>query len=145
MKMFKNMPKSRLLKQIARLNLISGTPETAFKIDPTKYSKIELLLAESRGDGKSVGLRKFWKHNLPTLKFHNDDIDFVVTRVAAETKDEEALVPVKLLVYGTAETKTFNVASEHSDNILEQLVKYTNAKSIPEEELPTIKVQTPEW
>jgi len=137
--MFKGLPSSRILKQIANLNRISGTPETAFKIDPAQVSKIELLLIQGNGHGPSVGLKKFWRHNLPTLKFHNEDISFVVTRINTSTKQEFEACPAKIVIHkSNSEKVQIDCAKQHSSKILESLVKLTGAASIPADQIPTI-------
>lgn len=146
MKVLSKVPASKVAKQFARLNLIGGNSKTAFKIDSNQYPKVELLLAQSRGHGPSVGLRKFWKQNLPTLKFHNDDISFIVNRIQANDKSEEKLLPTKLVIYNAnSEKHEINVANEHSSDILEKLVKFTNAQSIPESEIPFFTKTQSEW
>ncbi|ODV82279.1 uncharacterized protein CANTADRAFT_31941, partial [Suhomyces tanzawaensis NRRL Y-17324] len=138
--MFKDFPSSRILKQIARLNKIAGTSETAYKIDLSKFAKVELYLIQKNIHGPSVGLRKFWRHNLPTLKFHNSELPFVMTRISAETPEEVAKCPAKIVVHGSNSEKfEINCANKHSSAILDELVKITGAVNVPEAEIPTLK------
>ncbi|KAK6460948.1 hypothetical protein DFJ63DRAFT_212131 [Scheffersomyces coipomensis] len=148
--MFKNSPSSKILKQIYRLNLIAGNPENAYKLNPEKYSKIELFLIQKNVHAQSVGLKKFWKDFLPTLKFHNDDIDFIMTRIKVNNKAEAAACPAKILVHGKDQKDNVEIdcANLHSSKILRQLVTKTGAVNIPLEEIPRIRdpnEQKPEW
>lgn len=140
-KMFPDLPSSRILRQVARLNKISGTPDVAYKFDP-KYTKMELLLPQARNHKDSMGLRQFWKHNLPTLKFHNDDIAFQVKKIQTESPEELAKCPTKLIVYENNEKVEIPCHNAESSEILSKLVQITNASSVPEEEIPTINVNT---
>lgn len=135
-KMFKGLPINKLSKQMARLNLIAGTPQNAYKLDP-QFKKVELILLHKNIFGPSLGMKKFWRHNLPVLKFHNDDVDFVLTRVRASTKAEIAQVPTKIILHDAQGQKTeFDCANAHSNEILERLVKATKAKPVPSSEIP---------
>lgn len=137
--MFKNLPTSKVLKQIARLNNIAGTPETAYKFDP-KYKKIELLLIQKSVHGPSIGLKKFWRQHLPTLKFHNDDINFTLTRIHTETKEDLKKCPAKIIVYDEANQKIeLECANKQASDILNELVKLTSAQPVPETQIPTIR------
>lgn len=140
--MFKGLPTSKLLKQIARLNLISGTPKTAFKLGP-QVQKIELVLLYKNIYKKGSGLKRFWRYNLPALKFHNENVDFVLTRVKGNDKSEIAKVPSKIIIHKTDGTKSeLDCALQTNSEILKKVVKATDAVLVPQEEIPT--VATPE-
>lgn len=136
--MFKNLPSSRILKQITRLNNIAGTPETAFKFSP-KYTKLELFLIKQNVSGSAIGLKKFWRNNLPTLKFHNEDVNFVLTRINTTTKEDIAKCPTKIVVYDNASNKhEIDCADKQVSDILAEVIKATEATQIPEKEIPVI-------
>ncbi|KAK6458385.1 uncharacterized protein RJT20DRAFT_31326 [Scheffersomyces xylosifermentans] len=139
--MFKDLPSSRILKQITRLNNIAGTTESAYKFDQSKYAKIELFLQQRNIHGPAVGLKKFWRLNLPTLKFHNDDLQFVLTRIATESKADVAACPSKIIVHGVDPKDNLEIdcAGKHSSVILQELVKATGAVGVPADEIPRIK------
>lgn len=138
--MFKGLPTSKLLKQIARLNLIAGTPKTAFKLGP-QVKKVELILLYKNIYKKGSGLKRFWRYNLPVLKFHNDNVDFVLTRVKAGNKDEVSKVPSKIIIHNTDGTKgELDCALQTHNEILKKLVKATDAVLVPQQEIPTIAV-----
>lgn len=140
--MFKNLPTSKVLKQIARLNNIAGTPETAFKF-PSKYNKIELLLIQKLVHGPSIGLKKFWRNNLPTLKFHNDETEFCLTRIKTKNKADLEKCPTKILVHSqNNEVIEIDCANKTAYEILKNLVKRTGANSVPAKEIPIIKEPT---
>lgn len=143
--MFRDLPSSKILKQIARLNNIAGTPERAFKFDSSKISKVEMFLIHKNVHGPSVGLKKFWRQDLPTLKFHNDDIAFVMNRISASTKAEVAKCPSKIVVHKTdGGVIELDCADKHSTDILRQLAKLTGAKNVMAEDIPVI-VAPPEY
>lgn len=138
--MFKDLPKSRILRQIARLNLIAGTPETAYKLGP-EIKKLEIILILKNVYKPAAGLKQFWRKNLPILKFHNDHVDFVATRVRAQDKEEVAKVPSKIIVHGTDGSKKDIdcLFTSHSD-ILAKLVEVTQATPVDAAEIPVLAV-----
>lgn len=138
--MFKGAPSSPILKQIYRLNLISGTQKTAYRLGPD-VKKIELFLISKNTYGPTAGLKRFWRDYLPSLKYHNDDVNFVVTRVRPETKEDIVKVPSKIVVYdaNNKETTTIDCLGKHASNIFRKLKQATNATPVPESELETIK------
>lgn len=136
--MFKDLPRSKLLKQIARLNLIAGTPKTAFKLGP-QVKKVELFLLHKNIFVPGAGLKKFWRQNMPVLKFHNDDVDFVTTRLIAENKEEVAKAPTKIIVHNKDGSSTeFDCALKTNSQILNELVKVTEGVKVSEENIPVI-------
>ncbi|KAG7192152.1 uncharacterized protein KQ657_002517 [Scheffersomyces spartinae] len=135
--MFKNLPASRILKQIERLNLIAGTPENAFKFQPNVKS-IELFLLKAPVQGPHIGLKRFWRQNLPTLQFHNPDVDFIMTRIKVEDKADLKKVPARVVISGEGESKVLNCLEKSQQQILNELVELTGATSIPIEEIPII-------
>lgn len=138
-KMFQRLPKSSLSKQISRLNIIAGKPNTAFKFG-SDVKKIELVLLEKNVMGPAIGLKKFWRVHLPTLKFHNDDVEFFCTRVLANSKEEIRKVPAKVIIHDSSNnTSEFDCASLDKDRILKKLVRITGATPIPQSEIPHIQ------
>lgn len=138
--MFKDLPKSRILRQIARLNLIAGTPKTAYKLGP-EVKKLELILILKNVFKPAAGLKHFWRKNLPVLKFHNDHVDFVATRVRAKTKEEVAKVPSKIIVHGTdGSKKDIDCIFTSNSEILAKLVEVTKATPVEAAEIPVIEV-----
>lgn len=138
--MFKGLPTSQLLKQIARLNLISGTPKTAFKLGP-QVKKVEIIILHTNIYKRGAGLKKFWRQNLPVLKFHNEDVDFILTRVKAATKEEIAKVPSKIIIHKEDGSKgEIDCALQNHKEILRRLVKATDAVAVAAEDIPTIAV-----
>lgn len=136
---FKNLPSSPLLRQVARLNKIAGTPHTAFRFDPLKIREIQLILIQKNVHLPSAGLRNFWKNNLPTLQFHNNDVTFTMTRVATTSKEDLVKVPAKILVHTTDDnTLTLDCLNMKNNKILRELVALTEAKQVPEAEIPII-------
>ncbi|SGZ52226.1 CIC11C00000004822 [Sungouiella intermedia] len=138
--MFKGLPTSKILKQIARLNNITGTPRTAFKFGPL-VKKIELIILLKNIFKASSGLKKFWRQNLPVLKYHNDDVEFTLTRVRAMSKEEIAQVPTKIVIHLADGTKSeVDCAMQTHNQILKKLVNSTGAVAIAPDDLHTIPV-----
>lgn len=136
--MFKNLPASRILKQITRLNNIAGTTENAFKFS-SKYTKIELFLIKDNIFGQAIGLKKFWRNNLPTLKFHNEDVNFVLTRINTTTKEDLAKCPTKIVIHDNADKKyEIDCANKLVSDILKEVVQVTEATPVPSSEIPVI-------
>lgn len=138
-KMFKNLPTSSLAKQISRINMIAGTPKNAYRFgDNTK--KIEVILLEKNIIGPRTGLRKFLKLQLPTLKFHNENVDFFCTRVRATSKDDIAKVPTKIVIHDASNNKTeIDCHALDEQKILKKLIKATEATRVPESEIPHLQ------
>lgn len=138
--MFRGIPKLRLLRQVTRLNQILGTPETAYKL-PSDVSKVELVLLSKNVFGPSVGLKRFWRQNLPTLKFHNVGVDFVMTRVRVTNKADIAKVPTKIVLHTrTGEKTDLDCSAQSNEQILKNLVQLTKAEPVPPEEIPRLSM-----
>lgn len=137
--MFKGLPSSRVWKQAARLNNIAGSSATAYRFD-AKYTKIELLLIQKNVLIAAFGLRRFWRENLPTLKFHNDGISMFLTRIATQTKAEADACPAKIILHqANGTTQELDCRSKHSSDILKELVALTGAQAVPAEEIPLVR------
>lgn len=138
--MFKNLPKSRILKQITRLNNISGSPQTAYKFDP-KYTKLEVYLIKNSVLGSAIGLRKFWRQRLPTFKFHNENVDFVFKRIVTQTKEDLAKCPTKIVIHDSMGNKNeIDCSNETVDGIFEKVVKATEASPVPSDQIDFVPV-----
>lgn len=134
----KGLPGHKILRQVARLNLVAGDSTTAYKL-PSTVKKLEVLMMTKAVNRRFVGLNHFSKWTFPTLKFHNDDVDFVVTRVKPEHKEEYPQVPCALFIHKTSGDMTRIECNEMSHlRILQELVKATNALPVPELEIPHI-------
>lgn len=124
-----------------RINKIHGDTSNAYKFDP-KYQKFELIFPQTRVYRPSMGLRQFWKHNLPTLKFHNFDREFLVKKIATENDEDLKKCPVKLTVYDDKQ-KLFEIKcddTEHSE-ILKKLVEMTEAQPVSESEIKALDIK----
>lgn len=134
------LPTNKILRQIARLNLLAGKPQLAYKFDD-KYKALELIVLSKNNYLKTAGIAKFWKYNLPILKFHNDDLDFIVKRVRPETKDDIKNFESALVVRSTdSEPIVIKCNDKSPGRILEELVKVTNARQLKQSEIPLIEV-----
>ncbi|CAN3372643.1 hypothetical protein DIURU_004864 [Diutina rugosa] len=143
MSAFRNLPSSPVLRQVARLNQIAGTTETAFRMDPSKIKAIELVLVQKNVHQPSSGLRKFWKQNLPTLQFHNNDVRFTMTRVKTASKDELAKVPASVVIHKVGDDKVVvNCLDRSPKDILRKVVHATGATPVPDAEIPRIAQPT---
>lgn len=140
--MFKGAPSKPLLKQIYRLNLISGASTKAYKLDSSKYKTVELMLALKSVYGPAAGLKKFWRENLPALKFHNEDVNFVVTRVRPNSDSHQDIcaIPNKIIVHDASGNKSeIDCKGKHASNILRKLVQLTNAEKVADSEIPRLE------
>lgn len=129
---------NNLLKQSMRMNIIAGDSDTAFKFDPS-IARLELVLLSKNVYKKLAGLKQFWQFNLPTLKFHNSDMDMVVTRIRPKKKADYDNVPCIIRVhYTSGKVDTLECAEKHHTKILTELVRKTAARRLPESEIPRI-------
>ncbi|GEQ70031.1 hypothetical protein JCM33374_g3707 [Metschnikowia sp. JCM 33374] len=134
----KGLPGHKILRQVARLNLISGDSNTAFKL-PSNVKKLEVLIMNKAVNRRMVGLNQFWKWNLPTLRFHNDNVDFVVTRIKPEVKEEYPRVPCAIFIHKKAGDVTRIECNDRSASwIVKSIVNATGAQVVPKEEIPHI-------
>lgn len=137
--MFKGLPLKGINRQIARLNLISGNTSNAYRFG-SHIKRIELVLLHKMVYIPLAGLKKFWRRNLPVLKFHNDDTEFVVTRVRAQTKAEIKAAPIKIKVHETSgNVIEVPCALKDNDEILKKVVEVSKAESVPKEEIPVFQ------
>ena len=135
-------PSKRLLKQIGRLNKIAGSTENAYKLGP-KFTKLELFLINNTNQPASTGLKQFWRNHLPAIKFHNEDLTVVLTRINA-TKEEVSKVPAKIKCFGDAgSVQEIDCLDKPESEILKQLFKVTEAQPVDASEIPYI--ETPKY
>ncbi|PUU83019.1 hypothetical protein B9Z19DRAFT_232910 [Tuber borchii] len=81
--------KIRMFHLRSRLALIrSGTGAA---ILPPDVRKLGLTFAMKNADGH-MGPRKFWRHYLPRLKYHNPDVDMQVTRERVSAGDATLVI-----------------------------------------------------
>lgn len=135
------LPTSRILKQAARLDIISGAmpPARAYKLGDA-VKKIELVMISKNVYKGDAGLKYFWRIDLPVLKFHNDDVEYVVTRVRA-SKEEIPQVPCCILVHEAGgNVQKIDCRNHFHSEILDKLVAATGATEIP---ALTIRAFTP--
>ncbi|CAH2354499.1 54S ribosomal protein Mrp49p, mitochondrial [[Candida] railenensis] len=140
--MFRNLPKSRIAKQAARLNQIAGTSENAYKLGP-KYSKMEIFLINQTPQRASVGLKQFWRQHLPTLKFHNDDFEFIMKRIKVEDTKEAEQCPVKIDLYEAQNQNklTIDCSFKSESEILEEIIKSTEAAPVDSKDIPKLELK----
>lgn len=133
------LPSNKILRQIARLNLIAGSESNAYRF-PSHVRKVEAVILAKNVFGANAGLMRFWKLNFPTLKFHNDDVDFVITRVRADSKEEIAQAPCQLKVHGeNGVLHQLECKGLKDLEILAELVKSADATPVPASEIPRIE------
>ncbi|WPK25502.1 hypothetical protein PUMCH_002819 [Australozyma saopauloensis] len=129
---------NKLLRQITRLNIIAGTPETAFKFGP-ELKKLEVVIYSKNILAHGAGLKKFWKLNLPTLKFHNDDVDFVVTRVRPTKREDFDKIPLEVRLHQeNGKMQKVDCTNKDNESILREVVEMMNAKLVAEKDIPTL-------
>lgn len=137
----KGLPESRTLKQANHLDLIANYKNSAYKL--ADVEKLQLVFKRHNAYGH-MGMRQFWKYNLKTISFHNPELPIEVQRVECETKDEQLKCPclIKAHLKG-GKVETIQAKDKHSDDIMKELIKATNAQKIAHEEIPLVlpKVQ----
>lgn len=139
--MYRNLQGGVIPKQVARLNFIAGTPKTAFKFGP-KYTKMEIFLINQTPQKASVGLKQFWRQHLPTLKFHNEDFQFIMKRITVENKADAAKVPVRIDLYDAEDKKIQLDCSFKSElDILQEVLSKTEATPVATEDIPKITLK----
>lgn len=140
--MFRHLPKSRIPKQVARLNQIAGSSENAFKFGP-RYTKMEIFLINQTKQPASKGLKFFWRQHMPTLKFHNEDFGFVLKRVKVDDPAAADKVPVRIDLYDAAHNKTeIDCSFKSESDILAELLNKTEATPVAEAEIPRIHIKS---
>ncbi|SCU87519.1 LADA_0E04478g1_1 [Lachancea dasiensis] len=90
---------SRVSRQLKFFNKISSTTlEPQVVLNGQKYSGLNLTFQYQNHNGH-MGARKFWREYLPTLQFYNPQLQFQVTRVRNDNKND-ASVPCTLEIIG---------------------------------------------
>lgn len=138
-KMFAGFPSSRLLKQAARINKIHGDSLNAYVLPGVK--KVDLVLPFTRSYRPAFGIRQFWKHHLPTLKFHNYETEFNVMKVQTESETDLKNCPVKVIVHEDLNKHEINALDLDPNEILTKLVELTKAKPVPESDLKQLNIE----
>lgn len=132
----KGLPASRTLKQATHLDLISNYKNSAYKF--SNVDKLELIFKKHNAYGH-MGMRQFWKYNLKTISFHNPELPIEVQRIECETKDEQLKCPAVIKVtLKDGKVETVEAKDRHSDDIMNDLIKLTNAEKVPEQEIPKV-------
>lgn len=130
----KGLPASRILKQANHLDLIANYKNSAYKL-PETVSKLQVIFKNHNAYGH-MGMRQFWKFNLKTLSFHNASVPIEVQRIECATKDEQLKCPGVVKAYfADGRVETVQGKDKHSDDIMAELIKVTNAEKIPESEI----------
>lgn len=135
--MLSNLSSQRTLRQIKWINQILGNSKTSFKLNQN-INKIELILVDKFQNQSSCGLKKFWKNNLPTLKFHNEKINFVLKRIFLPKENDDKIVKIasKINVYNNDNTvQNIGCECKESEEILKELVLVTQATPVAENEI----------
>lgn len=135
-KYLKNLPSSRFLKQATHLDLISNYKNSAYAFPDV--AKLQLFFKKHNAYGH-MGMRQFWKFNLKTIAFNNPELPIEVQRIECETKEEQ-LKCISLIKVTLKDGKEITVQGKdkHSDDIMQELVKVTNAEKIDPATIPSI-------
>ncbi|KEQ69754.1 hypothetical protein M436DRAFT_55377 [Aureobasidium namibiae CBS 147.97] len=129
---------------------------------PKEVSRIHMRFAP-KIDGGHMGSKKFWRHELVRLKFHNPAIPMTLDRTAAQTDPALMTVffadPEASPTSGAApttstsgdkepsnyspstRTETIDMTMRTPENILADLIRITNARQVEatQEELETLR------
>ncbi|KAF2214627.1 hypothetical protein CERZMDRAFT_36614 [Cercospora zeae-maydis SCOH1-5] len=101
---------------------------------PKDVKRISLRFAPKMNEGH-MGSRKFWRHELVRLKYHNPSVPMTVDRTALQ--DEQAVMSIHRQPEGeeVERVETINMKNYHSSEILDALIRLTNARQVePTEE-----------
>ncbi|KAM3418863.1 hypothetical protein BST61_g4826 [Cercospora zeina] len=101
---------------------------------PKDVKRIGLRFAPKMNEGH-MGPRKFWRHELVRLKYHNPSIPMTVDRTALQ--DEPAVMSIHIQSEGgeAEKVETVSMKNYHSSDILDALIRLTNARQVePTEE-----------
>ncbi len=141
----KNKYNKKIENAIKKINKLTANPETSFKFDAERFKEIELFVYGQRPITykPAWGLKLFWKDNLPTLRYHNPDIQFTVNNITVESESELSKLPLKLKVHGTDQSNSFeiNCTDKPPSKILSELIEITKARKLTEEELPKLPLR----
>lgn len=131
------LPKSRVARQLARLNAIACGPG-AVRVPPSVVG-VHLSFKFQYENGH-MGPRKFWRENLPQVQFHNPGLSISVERKYANSVDDTATIPAHLSIkFQDGKEQVINVQHKHSNEILKSFIEATGATVIPVEEQPVLK------
>lgn len=137
--LLKGLPRSKVLKQFAHMNLISNYEDSAYKFK--NVTKLQLIFKKMNAYGH-MGARKFLQTNLKTISFHNPQLPIVVERVECATKEEQMKCPSILKVsFADGTTKTVDCKSKQHQDIMKELVELTHAEKVPESEIPVMSYE----
>ncbi|KAI5960744.1 MRP49 [Candida pseudojiufengensis] len=134
-----------VLKQIKKVNRLRGEPKNSYKFDPTKYKEIELFIYHQRPIlyKPANGIRYFWKESLPTLRYHNPEIQFTVNNITIEQEEDLSKLPLKLKIHGinSKDDSLIECASKPPHKIFSELINLTNARQMTVDEIPKIELK----
>lgn len=131
------LPKSKIPRQLARLNVISSGPGAVRVPADVKSVNLSFKFQNSHGH---MGPRKFWQANLPQIQFHNPTLPISVNRTYANSLEEHASIPAVLSIkFENGSEKSVNVKNKFSLDILEDFIRLSGATKVPLEEQPVLK------
>ncbi|CUS24687.1 LAQU0S18e01992g1_1 [Lachancea quebecensis] len=127
---------SRIARQLKFLNKISSsTLEPQVVLNPQKYAGLNLTFQYQNHNGH-MGARKFWHEYLPTLQFYNPGLQFQVTRVKNEDKNN-AGVPCILQTIGKdgSVLETLDMRNKQHPEIMQELLEKADYEKVPESDI----------
>ncbi|RLV92774.1 54S ribosomal protein MRP49 mitochondrial [Spathaspora sp. JA1] len=132
---------SKYKLQAAKLNKIAGVDSQASVVlNPTKYKGLELQMISNRQNAQARGIYEFWRQDLRTLKFHNQNLDFQVTKITYQEDSEIEKIPARLIVRDLQGGEfTIDCKNKTRSDILSELLKLTKAEPVPVEEIPVVE------
>lgn len=147
--MIQQLPKTRIARQLARINNISNNPPAALKLSKN-LSSVNLTF-KFKNNGGHMGIRKFWQLYLPTIKFYNPSLIVNVTRISLVEKDSKLdkasmykiendlklieKCPANLILnFNDGSSKTLDCKNKHSDDILNEFKSSVDHEPVSEEQ-----------
>ncbi|KAI5949613.1 MRP49 [Candida jiufengensis] len=134
-----------VLKQIKKVNRLRGTSKNSYKFDQSKYKEFELFIYHQRPFlyKPANGIRNFWKESLPTLRYHNPEIQFTINNITVENEEDLTKLPLNLKIHGTSKENdsVIDCISKPPHQIFSELIKLTNARQMNDEEIPKLPLK----
>lgn len=124
------LPRQGLNRQITRLNAIANGPGAV--LVSNNVAKINLVFKDGFKPGK-----RFWRQTLPQVQFHNPSLPISVTKFP---KDEDSSKLSELIVeFKDGQQKKAFIGDKPFESIIDDLIKLTDAKPVPQEDIPILK------
>ncbi|KAI3405134.2 MRP49 [Candida oxycetoniae] len=135
----------KITRQIKRVNNLRGRPSSSFKFDASKFKEFEFFIYHQNPYiyKPASGILRLFETALPTLRYHNPDVQFTITKVEVNDPKELLELPLMVKIYGEnpENVQTIDCTNKPPHQILNELVELTNARKLKKEEIPFIPLR----